>query len=101
MEKSYIHGANPYMPLWEHVPDGEPRVFEDLGEKRVYVYGSHDTEQTQYCGPDYVVWSAPVTDLTDWKCHGVCYRAEDSSILYAPDVEQKGDTFYMYAAELK
>ena len=20
---------NPYLPLWEHVPDGEPRVFED------------------------------------------------------------------------
>ena len=101
MEKKYIRGGNPYMPLWEHVPDGEPRVFEYQGEKRVYVYGSHDTERTQYCGTDYVVWSAPVTDLTDWKCHGVCYRAEDSSILYAPDVVQKGDTFYMYAAERK
>ena len=87
------------MPLWEHVPDGEPRVFEYQGEKRVYVYGSHDTERTQYCGKDYVVWSAPVTDLTDWKCHGTCYRAEDESILFAPDVVQKGDTFYMYAAE--
>ena len=21
--------GNPYLPLWEHVPDGEPRVFED------------------------------------------------------------------------
>ena len=20
---------NPYLPLWEHLPDGEPRVFED------------------------------------------------------------------------
>ena len=101
MERKTIRGANPYMPLWEHVPDGEPRVFEYRGEKRVYVYGSHDTERTQYCGPDYVVWSAPVTDLTDWKCHGVCYRAEEGSILYAPDVVQKGDTFYMYAAERK
>ena len=33
--KDYINGANPYMPLWEHVPDGEPRVFEHNGEKRV------------------------------------------------------------------
>ena len=32
--KDYIKGANPYMPLWEHVPDGEPRVFEHNGEKR-------------------------------------------------------------------
>ena len=22
--KEFIKGANPYMPLWEHVPDGEP-----------------------------------------------------------------------------
>ena len=101
MARAYIRGANPYMPLWEHVPDGEPRVFEYNGEKRVYVYGSHDTLRTEYCGRDYVVWSAPVTDLTDWHCHGVCYRAEDGSVLFAPDVVQKGDTFYMYAAERK
>ncbi len=97
--KEYIRGANPYMPLWEHVPDGEPRVFEYKGEKRVYVYGSHDTERTSYCGKDQVVWSAPVDDLTDWKCHGVCYTATDGSVLFAPDVVQKGDTFYLYAAE--
>lgn len=29
---------NPYLPSYEYVPDGEPRVF---GE-RLYVYGSHD-----------------------------------------------------------
>ncbi|MBO4629737.1 MAG: family 43 glycosylhydrolase, partial [Treponema sp.] len=99
--KEYIKGANPYMPLWEHVPDGEPRVFEYNGEKRVYLYGSHDTLKTEYCGPDQVVWSAPVDDLTNWTCHGVCYTSTDGSILYAPDVVQKGDTFYMYAAEAK
>ena len=99
--KEFIKGANPYMPLWEHVPDGEPRVFEYNGEKRVYLYGSHDTLKTEYCGPDQVVWSAPVDDLTNWTCHGVCYTSTDGSILYAPDVVQKGDTFYMYAAEAK
>ena len=98
-QKEWIRGANPYMPLWEHVPDGEPRVFTHQGETRVYVYGSHDTEKTQYCGRDYVVWSASVTDLTDWTCHGTCYEAEDRSILFAPDVVQKGDTYYLYAAE--
>ena len=30
--------ANPYLPSWEYIPDGEPRVFGD----RIYVYGSHD-----------------------------------------------------------
>ncbi len=99
--KEFIKGANPYMPLWEHVPDGEPRVFEHNGEKRVYVYGSHDIEETQYCGRNYVVWSAPVNDLTDWKCHGVSYETHYDSILYAPDVVKKGDTYYLYAAEKK
>lgn len=97
--KEYVKGANPYMPLWEHVPDGEPRVFEFNGEKRVYVYGSHDTMKTEYCGKDQVCWSAPVDDLTNWKCHGICYTATDNSVLYAPDVVQKGDTFYLFAAE--
>jgi hypothetical protein len=97
--KSFIKGANPYMPLWEHVPDGEPRVFEHNGEKRVYVYGSHDVERHEYCGRNYVVWSAPVTDLTDWTCHGVSYETQYDSILYAPDVVKKGDTYYLYAAE--
>ena len=97
--KEKILSANPYMPLWEHVPDGEPRVFEYKGEKRVYVYGSHDTLKTAYCGHDQVVWSAPIDDLTNWTCHGVCYTATDGSVLYAPDVVQKGDTFYLYAAE--
>ena len=99
--KQYIKGANPYMPLWEHVPDGEPRVFEHEGEKRVYVYGSHDIEKDQYCGRNYVVWSAPVDDLTDWHYHGVAYETHYDSILYAPDVVKKGDTYYMYAAEKK
>ena len=99
--KKIIKSANPYMPLWEHVPDGEPRVFTYNGETRIYLYGSHDTLKTEYCGYDYVVWSAPVDDLTNWTCHGECYRATDGGVLYAPDVVQKGDTFYMYAAESK
>lgn len=32
--------CNPFLPLWETVPDGEPHVFGD----RVYLYGSHDVE---------------------------------------------------------
>ena len=97
--KKIVTGANPYMPLWEHVPDGEPRVFTYNGETRIYLYGSHDTKKTDCCGPDYVVWCAPVDDPTNWTCHGVCYTASDGGDLYAPDVVQKGDTFYMYAAE--
>ena len=28
---NYGGRGNPYLPLWEHVPDGEPKVFEDPG----------------------------------------------------------------------
>lgn len=55
---------NPYLPSWEYVPDGEPHVFGD----RVYVYGSHDAFGAPiFCVNDYVCWSAPVNDLSDWR----------------------------------
>ena len=63
---------NPYLPLSEYIPDGEPHVFGD----RVYVFGSHDKEGgTTFCMLDYVTWSAPVEDLTDWRYEGVIYKA--------------------------
>lgn len=91
---------NPFLPLSEYIPDGEPHVFGD----RVYHYGSHDREGGHtYCMNDYVVYSAPVTDLTDWRCEGVSYRAnqdpdyEEYPYMYAPDVVQGNDgKFYLY-----
>ena len=45
---------NPYLPLNEYIPDGEPHVFGD----RVYIYGSHDREGGEtFCELDYVVYS--------------------------------------------
>ena len=85
--------VNPYMDLWEHVPDGEPHVFGD----RVYVYGSHDVFETRMCGPNYVVWSAPVDDLTNWKYEGVSFDGGESGYLLAPDVCQGPDgKYYLY-----
>lgn len=37
--------------------------------------------------------------MTDWTYHGVAYKTYYDSVLYAPDVVKKGDTYYMYAAE--
>ena len=49
--------ANPYLPSWEYIPDGEPRVFGD----RIYVYGSHDkVDSDEFCDYKLKVWSAPV-----------------------------------------
>lgn len=84
---------NPFLPLNEYVPDGEPRVF---GE-RVYIYGSHDIAGSdRFCDDRLKVWSAPVTDLDRWVCHGDIFRVEKGE-LYAPDVVEKGGKYYLYA----
>lgn len=93
---------NPYLPLDVYIPDGEPHVFGD----RVYLYGSHDAEGGEtFCMCDYTVWSAPVSDLTDWRCEGVSYRASQDPdfpnrrYMYAPDCVQGNDgRFYLYYA---
>ena len=95
---------NPYLPLNVYIPDGEPHVFGD----RVYVYGSHDQEGGHdFCVLDYEVWSAPVSDLTDWSCPGVAYRARQDPdwnekrgyAMYAPDCVQGNDgRYYLYYA---
>ncbi len=92
---------NPYMGAHEYVPDGEPHVFGD----RVYVYGSHDRfNGATFCINDYICWSAPVTDLKDWRYEGVIYKksqdpanANGRMVLYAPDVTQGPDgRYYLY-----
>ena len=108
--------GNPYMPLWEHIPDGEPYVFEDPdqpGKYRVYVYGSHDDLITAYCGRDQVVWSASVDSLNNWRYDGeilVVNKNRDgqpfdsagtADVLYAPDVTLVTDkdgnkTYYLF-----
>lgn len=99
--------GNPYLPLWEHLPDGEPRVFEDPdnpGKYRAYIIGSHDLRLNSYCGPDIRAWSAPVEDLTSWRDDGAIftYPIEGQwDVMYAPDlVEVKGKdgkkVYYLY-----
>ena len=93
--------VNPYLPSWEYIPDGEPHVFDG----RVYVYGSHDRfNGWVFCQNDYVCWSAPVDDLSDWRYEGVIYRKEQDprnadghQCLYAPDVTIGPDgRYYLY-----
>ena len=92
---------NPYLPLWEYVPDGEPHVFGD----RVYIYGSHDAfNGKKFCLNDYVCWSAPAADLTDWRYEGGIYEkkqdprlADGGHELWAPDVVRgKDGRYYLY-----
>jgi hypothetical protein len=86
------NAQNPYLPLWEHVPDGEPRVFEDPdnpGKLRAYIIGSHDVNYSAYCGPDIRMWSAPVEDLSQWRDEGpifTWYVDGQWDTMYAPDL---------------
>ncbi len=107
-EKYVFRGAgNPYLPLWEHLPDGEPRVFEDPdnpGKYRAYIIGSHDLRYTSYCGPDIRMWSTPVEDLSKWRDEGAIFTYEVDGqwdVMYAPDlveVIRKDGTkeYYLY-----
>lgn len=99
-------GFNPYLPSWEYIPDGEPYVFDN----RVYVYGSHDRfNGYAYCLNDYVCWSAPCDDLSNWRYEGVIYKKTDvennedgDSCLYAPDVARGLDgRYYLYYVDSK
>ncbi len=99
---------NPYLPLWEHLPDGEPRVFEDPdcpGKMRAYIVGSHDVKYTEYCGNDIRIWSAPVEDLTDWRDEGPVFSHYVNGkwdTMYAPDLVEVKDkatgkkTYWLY-----
>ncbi|MCH5235977.1 MAG: family 43 glycosylhydrolase [Muribaculaceae bacterium] len=111
-----VSAANPYLPLWEHIPDGEPYLFDDPdnpGKQRVYIYGSHDIERSAYCGRNQVVWSASPDNLNEWRYDGVIFESvsdgagnllrEDGKgdILYAPDVAVKtlpdgSKLYYLY-----
>ena len=92
---------NPYLPNYEYIPDGEPRVFGD----RLYIYGSHDCFGAPFfCDNDYVLWSTPIDDLSDWTYHGVIYRKDQDPLnrqelnpLFAPDVVKgKDGRYYLY-----
>ena len=114
VSQRFVHnlGANPYLPLWEHVPDGEPHVFEDPdhpGKYRAYIIGSHDTRFGSYCGPDIRMWSAPIEDLNSWRDEGPIFTYQASNgrwdTMYAPDMaeviekDEKGKphkVYYLY-----
>ncbi|MBR4265129.1 MAG: hypothetical protein IKQ46_03645 [Bacteroidales bacterium] len=99
---------NPYLPLWEHLPDGEPRVFEDPdhpGKYRAYIIGSHDTHYNEYCGNDIRMWSAPVEDLNNWVDEGPIFSYFIDGhwdTMFAPDLVEVNDketgkrTYYLY-----
>lgn len=110
MSTTTEYSINPFLPPDEYIPDGEPRVFGD----RVYLYGSHDLSGVAngMCAGDYVCYSAPLDDLSDWRFDGVVYRRQQDpfarrmtekgdrlglkSHLFAPDVIEIDGRYFLY-----
>lgn len=99
--------ANPILPSWEYIPDGEPYVFGD----RVYLYGSHDRPGANtFCDIMLKCWSAPIDNLNEWTCHGTIFRLKQEGVFapdathwenpdcmcYAPDVMEHNGKYYLY-----
>ena len=100
-----LHGnsVNPFLPLWEYIPDGEPYIFEDPdnpGKYRVYIYGSHDSMKSEYCGRELVLWSASIDSLNNWRYDGIIFESKYNAkgealnpycigdVLYSPDIDE-------------
>lgn len=108
--------ANPFLPLWEYLPDAEPYIFEDPdnpGQYRIYIYGSHDSMKSDYCGREQVLWSAPVNDLNNWRYDGIIFESKTDAngkvlnpnglgdVLFASDIAESigkdgKKTYYFY-----
>lgn len=101
MSKSFAY--NPILPLDVYIADGEPHVYNE----RIYLFGSHDQEDGDtFCGRDYVFWSAPIDDLSDWSVSEYVYSSkqdplysDDRPYMYAPDSVKGNDgRYYLYYA---
>ncbi len=96
--ESKAASGNPFLPHNVYISDGEPHVFGD----RVYLFGSQDKENGEvFCPLDYVGYSAPVDNLSAWRCEGTIYRREQDprkgAFLYAPDAVRGNDgRYYIY-----
>ncbi len=109
MDGPGLFSINPFLPGYEYIPDGEPRIFGD----RLYLYGSHDEAGAPFCCTgDYVCWSAPAKHPVHWRFEGTIYRrAQDpyvrkmmdtanaplwNTCLFAPDVAEVDGAYYLY-----
>lgn len=68
----YLNTRNPILPLKIHVPDSEAHVMPD---GKLYVYGSFDDKDDEFCSDKYHVVSTP--DMMHWTVHPVSMKGAD------------------------
>ena len=76
----YTNSRNPILPLDIHIPDGEAHVMPD---GKLYVYGSFDAREDQYCSGEYRVVSTP--DMLHWTVHGKSFDGIQVGWFFDPD----------------
>ena len=90
---------NPIVPPGLYMADPTARVWED---GRLYIYGSVDESVDYYCSHRYHILSTD--DLVHWEIHPDRFSSSgpgdqvnyNDELLYAPDCNIKGDSFYLY-----
>lgn len=78
--RQYQNQRNPILPVDIHIPDGEPHMMPD---GKLYIYGSYDDGEHEYCSSEYYVVSTP--DLRSWTVHDCAFRGKDASWIRDPN----------------
>lgn len=94
-----LTGQNPIVPPGLYMADPTAKVWDD---GRLYIYGSVDESVDYYCSYKYHVLST--NNLRDWMLHENSFMSRgegdqvpySDALLFAPDCEVKGDSFYLY-----
>ncbi len=95
----FAFSQNPIVPPGLYMADPTARVWEN---GKLYIYGSVDESVEYYCSYGYHVLSTE--DLVSWTLHEHSFASRgegdqvhySDALLYAPDCQVKGDTFYLY-----
>lgn len=93
----YTNTHNPVLPAEIHIPDSEAHVFSD---GKLYVYGSFDQLEGEYCSDRYYVVSTE--DLKNWEITGdafllehIPWAFEENSKRYPGDIDWEKPTGFL------
>ena len=90
---------NPISPPGVYIADPSAKVWED---GNLYVYGSTDETCEKYCSARHDVLYT--SNMVNWKIVDSVFASAgendevpyNNTVLFAPDVQKKGDTYFMY-----
>ena len=94
-----LFSQNPIIPPGIYIADPSAHVWND---GKLYIYGSRDDSTGYYCSWNYHVLSTE--DLKSWTIHENSFASKgpgdmvpySDDYLYAPDVQYKDGTYYLY-----